>query len=96
MGELLHVLIIDDSAADALLLQRALRKGGLEVDSTRVDTAETMRDAMAAQHWDVAISDCHMPEFTPEGALAIWKEDGVGGQECKAANLSNISLPTTL
>jgi serine phosphatase RsbU (regulator of sigma subunit) len=76
MGKPLRVLIIDDSKADALLLVMALRKGGLEVDSTRVDTAATMRDAMAAQRWDVAISDCHMPEFTPDGALAIWKEDG--------------------
>ncbi|MBE9534546.1 MAG: SpoIIE family protein phosphatase [Proteobacteria bacterium] len=76
MGELLHILIVDDSAADALLLQRALRKGGLEVDSTRVDNAEAMLEAMAGQRWDVAISDCHMPEFTPEGALNIWKEAG--------------------
>ena len=76
MGDLLHVLIIDDSERDAFLLQRTLRKGGLEIDSIRVDTAEAMRSAIATQHWDVAISDCHMPEFTPEGALAIWKEDG--------------------
>ncbi len=76
MGDLLRVLIIDDSAADALLLQRALRKGGLEIESTRVETAKAMREAMAEQCWDVAISDCHMPEFTPESALAIWQEDG--------------------
>lgn len=76
MGELLRVLIIDDSEADVLLLQRALRKRGLKIDSTRVDTAETMREAMADLRWDVAISDCHMPRFTPEDALVIWKEDG--------------------
>jgi sigma-B regulation protein RsbU (phosphoserine phosphatase) len=76
MSELLRVLIIDDLEADALLLQRALRKGGLEIDSIRVDTAEAMRSAIATQRWDVAISDCHMPEFTPEGALAIWQETG--------------------
>jgi sigma-B regulation protein RsbU (phosphoserine phosphatase) len=76
MGELLRVLIIDDSEADALLLQRALHKGGFEVESTRVETAEAMREAIADQRWDVAISDCHMPEFTPEGALAIWQEVG--------------------
>ncbi len=76
MGELLHVLIIDDSKADALLLQRAMRKGGLEVGAKRVDTAASMREAMTAQRWDFAICDCHMPEFTPEGALTIWQDDG--------------------
>lgn len=78
MDKTLHVLIIDDSEADALLLQRALRKGGLEIESQRVDTAEGMRSAMASQRWEVAISDCHMPEFTVEGALEIWKEEGEG------------------
>jgi serine phosphatase RsbU (regulator of sigma subunit) len=77
MNELLRVLIIDDSEADALLLQRALRKGGIELRSERVDTAEAMRHAMAAQRWDLAISDCHMPKFTVEGALRIWREEGM-------------------
>ena len=76
MIEPLHVLIVDDSEADSLLLQRALRKGGFVINAARVDTAVSMREAMAAQHWDVAISDCHMPEFTPEEALIIWHEDG--------------------
>jgi serine phosphatase RsbU (regulator of sigma subunit) len=76
MGDLLRVLIIDDSEGDALLLRRALRKGGFEIDSIRVDTAESMRSAIASQRWDVAISDCRMPEFTPEAALVIWHETG--------------------
>jgi len=78
MNEALHVLIIDDAERDALLLVRALRKEGLELDSERVDTAEAMEMAMAAGTWDVAISDCHMPGFTVEGALAIWQREGKG------------------
>jgi phosphoserine phosphatase RsbU/P len=78
MNEALHVLIIDDAERDALLLVRALRKEGLELDSERVDTAEAMEMAMAAGTWDVAISDCHMPGFTVEGALAIWQKEGKG------------------
>lgn len=76
MDKPLRVLIIDDSEADARLLQRALRKGGLEIAATRVDNAAAMQDAIAAHRWDVAISDCHMPEFGPEAALAIWQEIG--------------------
>lgn len=72
----LRVLIIDDSERDALLLVRALRKEGIESYSERVDTAEAMERAMADGNWDLAISDCHMPEFTVEGALAIWQRAG--------------------
>jgi len=73
LGKLLHVLIIDDSEADALLLKRALCKGGLEVETERVDCAIDMRGAMETRSWDVAISDCHMPKFSPEEALLIWQ-----------------------
>ncbi|MBI1921970.1 MAG: SpoIIE family protein phosphatase [Geobacter sp.] len=76
MSEPLNVLIIDDSERDALLLARSMRKEGLELYSKRVDTAEAMEKEMVARKWDVAISDCHMPDFTVEGALAIWQRDG--------------------
>ncbi len=76
MNEPLHVLIIDDSERDAMLLVRALRKEGLELYSERVDTAEAMERAMTTGRWDVAISDCHMPNFSVEGALAIWQREG--------------------
>lgn len=72
----LRILIIDDSERDALLLVRALCKEGLELYSERVDTAEAMERALMAGQWDVAISDCHMPDFTVEGALAIWQREG--------------------
>ncbi len=72
----LRVLIIDDSERDALLLVRALRKEGMEPYSERVDTAGAMERAMTAGNWDLAISDCHMPEFTVEEALAIWQREG--------------------
>lgn len=76
MSAPLRVLIIDDSERDALLLVLALRKEGLELYSERVDTAQAMERALMAGPWDVAISDCHMPEFTVEGALAIWQREG--------------------
>jgi serine phosphatase RsbU (regulator of sigma subunit) len=55
-----------------------MRKEGLELYSERVDTAEAMDSAMTAGKWDVAISDCHMPGFTVEGALTIWQREGKG------------------
>lgn len=76
MDKPLRLLIIDDSKADALLLIRTLRKGGLLVESERVDTAEAMVRTLESGWWDVAISDCHMPEFSAEGALGIWQTSG--------------------
>jgi serine phosphatase RsbU (regulator of sigma subunit) len=76
MNAPLRVLIIDDSERDAVLLVRALRKEGLELYSERVDTAQDMERALSTATWDVAISDCHMPDFTVEGALAIWQREG--------------------
>jgi hypothetical protein len=76
MSSPLRVLIIDDSERDARLLLMALRKGGLEPESDRVDTAGAMEQAMAGGTWDVAICDCRMPDFTIEEALAIWQREG--------------------
>ena len=76
MSRPLRVLIIDDSERDALLLLKALRKGGLEPESDRVDNAAAMEQAMAGGTWDLAICDCRMPDFTIENALAIWQKEG--------------------
>jgi sigma-B regulation protein RsbU (phosphoserine phosphatase) len=76
MRKPLRVLIIDDSERDAILLVRSLRKEGIELFSTRVDTAKAMQNAMTTGEWDVAIADCRMPGFTVEEALAIWQREG--------------------
>jgi DNA-binding NtrC family response regulator len=73
MKKTLRVLIIDDSEDDALLLLRALSKGGFESNWARVENAGGMLQALTNDTWDVAISDCHMPEFSVEEALAIWQ-----------------------
>jgi len=73
MNRSLRVLIIDDSEGDTLLLLRALSKGGLEPEWVRVANVKDMLQAMSNGKWDVAISDCHMPEFSAEEALATWQ-----------------------
>ena len=73
MKKPLRVLIIDDSEDDALLLLRALSKGGFEPEWARVENARDMLQTLSSQKWDVAISDCHMPEFSAEEALTLWQ-----------------------
>lgn len=73
----LRVLLIEDSPQDAALLLRALRGGGYEPICLRVDTAEAMAAALAAQSWDVIISDHVMPRFSSTDALAVLNGTGV-------------------
>src|ERR671929_181581 len=42
----LNVLIVEDSADDAVLLARELRRGGFDAVAERVETAQAMRDAL--------------------------------------------------
>ena len=72
----LRVLLVEDSADDALLLLRELKRGGYEVFHERVDTAECMRAALEKQDWDVVVSDHAMPTFSAPAALELLHENG--------------------
>ena len=69
----LRVLIVEDTPDDAVLLLRALGKGGYAPEHVRVETAEAMRDALAAGGWDIVISDYSMPQFSAFQALEMTK-----------------------
>ncbi len=71
MSTPLHVLIVEDSEDDALLLERVLRRGGYDVTAERVCTAEAMQAALQNRAWDVVISDHSMPQFSSTGALTL-------------------------
>ena len=72
----LRVLIVEDSADDALLLLRELRRGGYDPSYERVDTAEGMRAALESQDWEIVISDHAMPVFSAPAALELLRENG--------------------
>ena len=65
------ILIVDDSADDAALMVRALRRVGLQVDFERVETAEAMEAALSSKSWDLIISDYSMPRFNGMAALKL-------------------------
>lgn len=73
MQSQLRVLLIEDSQDDALLLMRALKREGFEVDIERVDTAQAMKFSLSQREWDVIISDYQMPHFSGLAALEIYK-----------------------
>src|SRR4051812_26412266 len=73
----LALLIVEDSADDAELVARELRRSHYAVTYERVDTAEAMRTALARSAWDLVIADYSMPSFDALGALAVLQQQGL-------------------
>jgi two-component system cell cycle sensor histidine kinase/response regulator CckA len=61
IGTLPRVLHIEDSADDALLLQRGLRRAGYEPIIQRVADIPVLAGALASDVWDVVVADVHVP-----------------------------------
>lgn len=74
MSKNLNVLLVEDSEDDAILLERALKKGGLKPTITRVQTKEEMNKQLQKNTWDIVISDYVMPMFSGQDALNITRK----------------------
>ena len=70
----LRVLVVEDSADDAILLIRALRDGGYELTWEQVETAVMMSAALEGKAWDLVISDYVLPQFSALDALQLLQE----------------------
>ena len=74
----LRVLIIEDYAEDALLLQRHLARAGYAVDARRVETAVELHAALVdPKPWDLVIADYTLPSFGARDALKIIQASGM-------------------
>ncbi|MGA7595160.1 MAG: EAL domain-containing protein [Gallionella sp.] len=71
MKKPLRALVVEDSEDDTDLLLNELRRGGYDLSHTRVETAETMRNALSTQTWDIVFSDFSMPRFNAFAALEL-------------------------
>lgn len=70
----IRILLVEDDSSDAILIDRELRKGGLEYQSLRVQSKEQYLQALINQHPDIILSDHGLPAFDGLSALAIAKE----------------------
>src|SRR5437773_9594078 len=77
MSNVLRVLIVEDSEADAFLVVRELKRGGLNALFERVDTPGAMSLALEKRHWDLIISDYSLPGFGGEAALTLHQKSGM-------------------
>lgn len=78
----IEVLLVEDNADDAVLLERYLRRNGFDPDVTRVETASHMREALAAigsagNTPSIVIADYNLPNFSGPEALGILKSSGI-------------------
>src|SRR2546423_5242490 len=74
MAEPLRILLAEDSESDAELIQRELKRGGLDFQSRRVQTETEFRRELDRFQPHLVISDCSMPQFNGPKALAIARE----------------------
>jgi PAS domain S-box-containing protein len=77
-GKSLRVLLVEDNADDAFLLERHLRRAGYLPQITRIETADAMTAAMRqmedhASYWDVILADYSLPTFSAPEALRLLK-----------------------
>lgn len=72
-GDRLKVLFVEDLPSDAELALRALKGGGLDVESERVDTRDAFKDALTRFRPDIVISDYSMPYFDGMSAMRLAK-----------------------
>src|SRR4051812_47479585 len=74
MKDHLNILLLEDEVADAALITRALREGGLSFALRRVEWREEFEQTVNSQWPDVILSDHGLPAFDSVAALAVARE----------------------
>ena len=70
----LRILMVEDSASDAQLTERELRRGGFDVQSRQVSTAAELTEALTSTFWDIILCDHNMPTLDSVAALRLTKK----------------------
>ena len=76
----IRVLHLEDSEPDHALALAHLRRAGLAVQATRIESRAEFAAALL-EHWDVVLSDYHLPGFNGVQALQMLREHCVAGGE---------------
>ncbi|HET7712954.1 MAG TPA: response regulator [Thermoanaerobaculia bacterium] len=67
----LRVLLVEDNEFDAQLIERELRRGGLDCSIHRVEEEAAFRTALEQSDPDVILADYNLPDFDGIAALKI-------------------------
>ena len=75
MKSKLRILLVEDDAADAELIEQQLKGSGFSFALTRVQTEDDFRRHLQAESPDVILSDHGLPSFSGFKALEITRSD---------------------
>jgi signal transduction histidine kinase len=70
----LAILLVEDTDSDAELVERALRRGGLQFELHRVETEPSFRAELETWNPTVILADYRLPQFDGLSALRIARE----------------------
>jgi len=76
MKRALNLLLVEDSQTDVELLLAELHEYGFDTAFACVDSEARLRDALAAQSWEIVICDHGLPAFGSIDALQVVRESG--------------------
>lgn len=74
MSEQINIVLVEDLETDAELVLREMKRAGMKVSATRVDTEAAVRETLAAATPDLILSDFSMPQFDGLTALAVCRK----------------------
>ncbi len=77
MNRRLKILHIEDVPSDAELVERTLRKSGIDFEKVTVDKKDEYIEALLNFNPDIILSDHSLPSFNSLEALKIMKDTGV-------------------
>jgi two-component system sensor histidine kinase UhpB len=78
MKHTLNILLLEDDADDAFLIESFMDKSGLSFKSTIVGSRNEFISAIDHNKFDLIISDHYLPTFSSIEALRICNEKGIG------------------
>jgi len=70
----IRILMVEDSTADAFLMDRELRKGGLAFETKRIETKEEFLSELGRNRPDLILLDHGLPSFDGFTALKLARE----------------------
>src|SRR5580765_353234 len=71
MDRLTRILLVEDSSADAALIQRELHRTGMSFTLNRVQTEQAFIEALREFSPDIVLSDHSLPTFSAKDVVRI-------------------------
>ena len=71
MSNPLNILIIEDSNADFLMVERHIKQKELTARCRRVDTLEDLKEAIDGENWDLVLADYSVPQLGFQESLDL-------------------------